>query len=359
MEPCDGTFSFSGSFGGFGLYILPLVLPYLAVACGFLAGRRGRLLRGGGWVWLLAGGSMGVSPLIICNLAFPLATFLRLGSRMLVVSKSEALVPGAGLGTAAAWIVQYLLRLPTLVPGLLQNLGPLMGLRFPGGSVLAFGLLVAAGACLWRMSGGGITFDLKEPLGRWLAMLIPSMLLFVWVAGLNRPRHLVPLYSVIPLGLAASLRAINTIRPWIAQFALVVLLFAAGWDLVWTMPGPAVTPVEPLLRHLQQMEIRGVYTDYTTAYQLMFLTHEKILASPSAWSEGVISDRTPEMTRQVDRLSDPAYVFLRNSPEALWFGRGLERRRVVYASHQVGSFEVFTDLTQPIRSAAFPVRLGW
>src|SRR5207302_7166571 len=92
-----------GFTGGFGFYILPLILPYLAVASLFLMRHRRTVLSHGGWVWVVIGGMLGVSPMLIYNLQFPGATVLRLGSRVLDVSKAEVLDSGFNLLTVAGW----------------------------------------------------------------------------------------------------------------------------------------------------------------------------------------------------------------------------------------------------------------
>jgi hypothetical protein len=356
---CRGHLALLGFTGGFGFYILPLILPYLAVASTFLLLHRRRALERGGWAWLLAGALVGASPMLIYNIESPFATLLRLGSRVLNVSRDEALGPGTGVTTAAGWIVHYLSGFPARLPAILGNLGPLLGLKAAGGTVLACTIGAVSTLSLWRNVRPEGHSAAGEPLARFCAWLVPTVLLFAWVTGLNRPRHLLPLYSVLPLGFAAFYGRIRVARPWAARAILILLLVIAGWDLVEAAPVPAGARVARLIQIAEQLEIRGMYTDYDTAYQVMFASREAILASPTAWAESVISDRTPKITRQVDLLPNPAYVFGRGSAEAASFAQGLARRNISFTRHTAGPFELFTGLSMPVRSKMLPIGSDW
>jgi hypothetical protein len=350
-----------GFAGGFGFYILPLILPYLAVVLLYLIRHYRFLLWRGAWDWIAMGGLLGVSPMLIYNLQFPGATVLRLGSHVLDVSRAEVLDSGFGVSAVAGWIVRYLSELPIRLATLVQNVGPLLGLGMTGGAMLAWIVLTGAGLALYFHPGkNGHLADAKH-LGRWCAGLFLCALLFAWISGLNRPRHLAPLYSVLPLGIAALYARMCAVRPWIAHASLAALVLTAGWGLARSAPQPRVKPVEPLVQAMQQHGIRGLYADYEIAYLVMFFSRESVLASPTAWTQapGLISDRTPDITRQVDRFQAPAYVFFRKGPEATWFAEGLARRNIAFDRQTRGDFEVFMGLSMPVRSGAFPVGQAW
>jgi len=185
------------------------------------------------------------------------------------------------------------------------------------------------------------------------------VLVFAWITGLNRPRHLLPLYSVLPLGFAALYSRSRGARPWAARALLGLLLVIAVWDLIEARRIPGGAQVAPLIRAAERLGIHGLYTDYYTAYTIMFASREQILASPTAWADNVISDRTPEVTRQVDVVPNPGYVFPQGSTEAAWFIQGLAKRNISFTRHTVESFVVFTDLSLPVRSRMLPVTSGW
>jgi len=74
---------------------------------------------------------------------------------------------------------------------------------------------------------------------------------------------------------------------------------------------------------------------------------------------GLVADRTPEITREVDRLPNPAYAFFRGSDAAAWFAEGLARRGISFARRTIGDFELFTHLSVPVRSHDLPVSPTW
>ncbi|HYL82555.1 MAG TPA: hypothetical protein VEU07_17185, partial [Candidatus Acidoferrum sp.] len=222
-------------------------------------------------------------------------------------------------------------------------------------------MALGAGAtlALWSKDGSASLSADAACRRRCCAALLPAILLFTWLAGLSRPRHLVPLYSVLPLGLAAVYGRIRALRVWAGHTVLATLLIAGGWDLMQGARMPSGLTLTPLMQGAQRLGIRGLYSEYEVAYRLMFASHETILTSPTAWAQDVISDRTPQITKQVDRLPNPAYVFRRNSAETAWFAQGLARRGIASNHLAAGPLELFSDLSRPIRSTDLPVGPGW
>ncbi len=350
-----------GCVGGFGFYILPLIVPYLVVALWFLYRHHRASLLHGRIGWLAAGGLLGVSPLLLYNVMHPGATILRLGSRVLQVSKAEVLDPEAGPMAAAGWIGQYVAGLPVHLAALAMNAGPLLGFEFPGGALVAWVVIGGSLVALARRrpSIGWPVDDLR--LGRWCATFAVCALVFAWLAGLNRPRHLVILFTVLPLGLAMLHRHVAASRPALAQGALAAALTGVLWMLAADASRSPVKPVEPLVQVLHQAGARSLYADYEISYLVMFVSKESVLASPTAWTQapGLLADRTPEITREVDRLPDPAYAFFHGSDAASWFAEGLARRGITVVRRTVGDFELFTDLSVPVRSHDLPVSRTW
>lgn len=350
-----------GLAGGFGLYILPLVMPYLVVAGWFLYRHHRPVFSNGNLAWLAAGGLTGLSPMLVYNLQHSGATILRLGSRVLNVSKADVSNAADAPALVATWLEQYVAGLPGHLASVVGNVGPLLGLDGAAGPVVAWGLLGAGMLALARQrrEAGPIATD--GPLGRWCALVTLVTLVFAWAAGLNRPRHLVPLFSVLPLGIAALHRTIAVRRPVLAHGLVALVLAASSWTLAADASRWPVKPIEPLVETMRRLDIRGVYADYEIAYLTMFATREAVLASPTAWSQaaGLLVDRTPEITREVDRLPNPAYAFFQDRPEAGWFAEGLARRRITFDRRTVGDFVLFVNLSVPVRSTDLPVSDGW
>lgn len=350
-----------GLVGGFGLYIFPLIIPYLVVAGWFLYRHHRPALSKGNLAWLVAGGLAGVSPMLVYNLQHSGATVLRLGSRVFNVSRADAASAVDNPAMVITWLGQYVVGLPEHLASVVRNVGPLLDLDGATGLVVAWSLLGAGMLALARQRPETGSTSTDAPLGRWCALVAPVTLVFAWVAGLDRPRHLSPLFSLLPLGIAALYGKIAARRRILAHGLLVLVLAASAWTLAAEASRWPVKPVEPLVETMRQLDIRGAYADYEIAYLTMFATREAVLASPTAWSQaaGLLVDRTPEITREVDRLPNPAYVFFHDRDEALWFAEGLARRRIAFDRRRVGEFELFWNLSVPVRSADLPVSRGW
>jgi len=354
-----GWFALLGFVIGLGFYVSPLIVPCVSVAILFVLRHRHQVLDRMGWCCFFAGGLIGVSPMLVYNVQNPLATFLRLGSRVLNVSKTEVLHLETNGLTVLGWIAHYVSDLPAQFMTLVQNLGPLLGLDLPGGAVVACLVVVGTSLALWHHGGSHSRMEAGVVLGRWCALVIPAALVFVWMFGLNRPRHLVIIYSVLPLGIAALYARVRATRPWGAGMLLTTLLLVAGADLLQMARIPRQS-VAPLIEAAQRMGSQALYADYETAYQVMFVTRQAILVSPTAWSDsGVIADRTPHITQQVDVLLNPVYVFEQNTPQAAWFAEGLTRRGISFTRVTIDHFELYANLSAPIRSSALPVHKAW
>ncbi|MDR7545242.1 MAG: hypothetical protein QN120_13440, partial [Armatimonadota bacterium] len=117
-----------GLAGGFGLYVLPLVTPYLVVAGWFLYRHHRPALSGGNVAWLAAAGLAGVSPMLVYNLQHSGATVLRLGSRVLNVSRADAAGAVDNPAMVVAWLGQYMAGLPEHLASVVRNVGPLLDL---------------------------------------------------------------------------------------------------------------------------------------------------------------------------------------------------------------------------------------
>jgi hypothetical protein len=349
-----------GFLAGFGLYTFPLIIPHVMITGGFLLTRRRLALSRPGWIWLLAGFGVGLLPLMVHNAIHPFSTALRLGSRVLDVSRGEFLQSAMSIETVLGWIVRYTAALPTRLLTALGNAGPLLGLEGVPGAIVAWGLILGALWALGSRQTGPDRAPLSRDVRRCCAWLIPVATGFVWLAGLDRPRHLMPLWSVLPIGCAALCARAERIRPAVGRLLQLLMIGSAVWSLIVAAPLRAGAPVESLHRATDRLGVPGIYADYEIAYLVMYASRERLLASPIAWTQGaVISDRTPATTARVDGLPNPGYVFRHDSPQAAWFVAGLERRGITYRRHRVDSFDLITEVSRPIRSREFPVTERW
>ncbi len=327
-RPGAGRWWGLGAAAGFGTYSSFFILPLFLGALWTLR-RAGVVPDARARAALAAGFLVGVSPLVVYNVLVPGATALRLGSRILEVSTSEVTrAPSVGglLGEKAlgygARLARYPLRLATNLPA---------ALGLPGWATAVAALLVVAAAAraASRRAGFG---------GSLLARCGLATLLFVWLSGLDAPRHLYPFYLLAPLGLAA-LWASTTgwTRRLLATGLLVVLASnVAGTARAAGVPEPDIAA---LAAALAPRGVAFVYSDYAIAYPLVFLTRERIVASPVAGPTNV--ERYPPYTRAVAAAPRPSYVFLAGTEPSHVFAREMARAGRTFTRETLGEFDLY------------------
>jgi hypothetical protein len=327
-----GSWAGLGAAAGFGAYSSPFLLPVFVGALWALR-RAGTRLAGRTWLALAVAFLVGVSPLIVYNTLAPGASALRLGSRVLDVSASEVTRATSLVGLVGSKALRYGQRLARYPLVLLDNVPAAAGLPAWGAGVAAVVVLGLVRVARAPAAAADAGFGTALLAGCGLATL-----LFVWLAGLDAPRHLFPFYLLAPLGLAA-LWASTTgwARRCLAAGLLVLLTSnATGTARAARTADPDVAS---LAAALEQRGVRFVYTDYAIAYPLAFLSHERIVASPAAGPTNV--ERYPAYTRAVAAAPRPAYVFARETEASGIFAREMRRAGRGFAHEALGEFDLY------------------
>jgi hypothetical protein len=329
-----------GAAAGFGTYGLLFVLPIFAGTLWALRRIRGRLTTRD-CAHVAAGFALGVSPLIVYNVMVPGATVTRLAARVFDVSRSEVTGSSSSLALLVAKAAGYVERLALYPAALLGNVPSALGLPVWGvWLAAAVGLVVAVSsrtrrrspgaAASWRSRGG---FG-----GALLGRCALAVLVFGWISDLDAVRHLFPFYLLVPLGLAAlTAGAARWARALVAVgLVLVIANNVAGvvrerhaWE----------SDVATLVGALEARGVRFVYTDYEIAYPVVFLSRERIIASPAAGPTNV--DRYAPYTRAVAASPRPAYVFLGETEAGAVFAREMRRAGRPFARETIRGFELY------------------
>ena len=329
-----------GAVGGLGTYSLAFVLPLFAGALWALRREREGLTPRES-VGLAAGFLVGFSPILLYNIVHGGASALRLAGRVLDVSRAEL---GGTSSVSLLFIhkgIAYSLRLLKFPSSVVGNLPVFLGLSpWAAAGVIALfagGILVAC-----RRSASAREVASTRPEGKFGLALIGwctlATLLFVWVLGLDAPRHLFPFYLLVPLALAALWQRLA--RGWRVVgwggLALLLLSNVAGTVHDAREAGPRVAG---LMKALDSRDIRFVYTDYWIAYPLIFLSREMLLASPLAGPVNV--ERRPAYTQAVEGSPRPAYVFRLDAEASAVFVREMRRHGNPFIQEQIGEFDLY------------------
>ena len=353
--PLPGAFAL-GLLAGLALWTHPLAVVYLGPGLGLLLLRRGRT--GPALLALLAGGLVGAAPLLLYNIAHPLATWQAVAGGSL---RAEAVLEGL------RWQVRY--GLPVLAglaqgsssPGLFAADFATRPARWPGVALglglVALGVAGAFGRSLRAaLTGRGTAGDLLAAQGLLLGgglLLLASATRFGDLT--IEPRYLLPLYATVPLGAALVWRLG---RRWPALGGLLVALVLGInlWSLLTADPrlnlpdhlGPTDAASRRLLRtFLLAHGYRFVYTDYWLAYPLALESDEAIV--PAVVAGGF--NRYPPYVAAVARAPDPAFVFVAGSPTEERFRALLAASGAAARRETVAHFAVYTAI-QPATALA-------
>jgi hypothetical protein len=164
-------------------------------------------------------------------------------------------------------------------------------------------------------------------------------------AETREPRYLFPAYTALALSFGVTVgRAWTTKRSW-AVVAAAALLAGHVTGIVRQDPalmlgisaGQRVARSnDRLLAVLDKLQIRSVYTDYWVSYRLAFESGERIRARPYGH---VVVDRIPEMSADVDRDPNPAFVLLGDA--ASGFRAALASAGLSFKERDVPPYRVF------------------
>lgn len=173
-----------------------------------------------------------------------------------------------------------------------------------------------------------------------LLFLIPiifSISQYGWFAV--EPRYLLPLYSTIPILIAAALLDIKRVsrKVYVGLVALIL-----GTNLFGSIMVRDVVQGErdnsSLIQFLTKEDIRTAFATYWLAYRLTFETNEEIICTPrEPWD-----DRYPEYTRMVRENKESAYIFTNwEDNRANEFERLLRKGQVNYSVRTLGEYKLF------------------
>lgn len=347
-----------GGVVGFSLWASHLAIPNAIVAFVVVVLRGYRL---GLWRTLRVFVPMvavGAFPILVYNIIHPLASIKHFGGLALDVSSQQLAGPSAA---SVLWdrLVGRLVGLPETIGRFLNGLTTLVGAElwsrrpwsFLGAAVA--GVYVVAGAAVVRAvvrrrKATGSSAPLVEractPAGI-LALLGAASFLFIVALGLARPRHLLPLYPVLAVVLAVAVRrAFVRSRIWAA--ALAVGILTANVLGLWMEARQPRVNYRALAEELVGRGVTRCYSDYWTAYPVMFYASEEVWVAPVLHTSAV--DRTPEYTRRVREASSACYILV-DSPKAADIAAEMEARAGTYEKFRVGPFAVYHSVEPPVQ----------
>jgi len=307
-----------GFLSGLGLWVNPQYFYYLGPVVLLLLVRAKRV-GGVGWAAFVAGCPLGSLPLLLAHLSRSQGTTANL--------VLEGVVPARDFWPSLKAAVSYFITdaLPTL-----WGLRPIKGEMVITAAFVVIPLYLAAMLiCLWRV-GRDVLTRRYNPAIVLVVTLILAPLVFILAALTNGnwtviipdsgilTRYLLPLYSVVPILLAAFIWRLGSFSRPLAVTLVAFVLTVNLWsnlsvDPVDTMrcvfenvPLPASN--KALIDFLDSEGIRHVYTNHWIGFRLMFETQERVVTFDYVDSLYGM-DRLPQYGHQVEAAEvPPAYI---------------------------------------------------
>ena len=307
-----------GFLSGLGLWVNPQYFYYLGPVVLLLMARAKRVGLVG-WVAFAAGCPLGGLPLLLSNLGSSQDTTANL--------ILEGVVPAQDFWTSLKAAVSYFIAdaLPTL-----WGLRPIKGELVVTAAFIVIPLYLAAILVSLWLVGRDVLARRYNPAIVLAVTLMLAPFVFILAALTNGnwtviipdsgilTRYLLPLYSVVPVLLAAFIWRLRSLSRPLAVTLVALVLAVNLWsnlsvDPVDTMrcvfenvPLPASN--KALIDFLDSEGIRYVYTNHWIGFRLMFETQERVVAFdyPDSLYD---MDRLPQYGHQVEAAEvPPAYI---------------------------------------------------
>jgi hypothetical protein len=175
-----------------------------------------------------------------------------------------------------------------------------------------------------------------------------SIIFYVTLIGDQSVRRVVPLYAAYPVLIAAAL---STLQRRL-NILLVLIIFGLSVNLYENLQiavSKRDSGSNALKEYLLSQDIHYGFSDYHTAYALIFDSEEKLLISPTLYHP-THDDRRPAYTREARRARNFAYILDgEHYPESLRvMEEKLEQQHIHFTKIMIGSFSVYHSLSRSI-----------
>lgn len=296
-----------GFLCGFFFYILFLIMPVIfafALPTLLPLSRNKKRIAA-----FLSGGIVGLLPFIAYNVFYNGKTFLRSAGRGLDVGREAIQMPLPDLVISIVYkkmtyLSQWAYEAPTIFG---QYLVP----NYMGPHIrTAAGVLLIACILFFILQPLRKSLLLEDQLDKIIQFkrFFILLIFFIWIANLNRARHLLPIAFGIPVILFCISKSRRHLTVMVT--AIICLISLANiYDLLRHMQQPHFDP-GPVVKMMRQYDIELFYGSYWTVYPIMFEAEGQMQGAPYLLKPNeVLSDRRAIASELVKRSSHPAFVF--------------------------------------------------
>ncbi|MBP7055765.1 MAG: hypothetical protein KBB52_02810 [Candidatus Omnitrophica bacterium] len=337
-----------GLCAGIGMWLSPAMMPFIltTISALYVYGKNKISLRA--ILYLIFGFVIGYCPAIIYNLQYPGASFTRMAGRILNLDRSLFSTPNF----AHIVISQALWRVSTIP----ASLGMLPGLIIQMAGLLNTAIFFAGvGAVILRGFKKSEKDEYTENFKILLIFILWFVLFYAILVGENRTRFMVPLAVVMPLFIGKILfdLCLRSRFLYIVLFlSLISVNFYSLNGIFFNRHIPAYSKVSDWLG---SNGIAWAFSDYDSAYAIVFDSKERIMASPTLFHPK-FADRRPEYTEKVRETAEFAYIINKDRypGSAPAVARKLKSLGVDFRVKTIEDFCVYYALSKRI----YPEELG-
>jgi hypothetical protein len=334
------VYLFLGFSCGAGLWLSPGVFPSLLTVLTVFILKDRKMFKSKKIVAFLAGLLAGLLPVIVHNIHNTGATFLRLGGRFLNISRAS-LTHGDPSAVLAHGLWQRVIAIPVSMAQIPALLVKLLGM-FNSVLFLIAGIVV--------LTAGYRSFIEKRKLNVWFICLIYaiwSVLFYIVAVGMNTPRYLLGLVVIFPFVSAKLLSFIRAKNKALFYLTLAAMLAGNAFGIANAWIKNDQPRYADLASWLARNQFYYGYSDYLTAYPVIFHSNERVIMSPTLYNSSFY-ERYPEYTRQVSRSKSAVYVIDMKQYPALSAQTELRFSRlgIRYRKQGFDRFAVYHDLSR-------------
>jgi hypothetical protein len=288
----------------------------------------------------VSGFIIGILPAIIYNIQYLGATLFRMGGRILNLDRNVM-----DSGSLIEIVTKAVIWRISTIPSSLANI-PILFVQLTGWpTVFAFAIsLLVVLRKQWS------TFFKDVNLNNiFLIYIICFVIFYVTLIGNQQTRYVVPLYAAYPILVAGAL---STLEGKLKNCLLILIIFALSinlYDSIQILASQKDNGSNATKEYLLSQNIRYGFSDYHTAYTLIFDSEEKLLISPTLYHP-TFDDRRPEYTHEVRNARDYAYIIHGEYyPRSLQvIERQFAQQHIHFKRIKIGEFTIYHALSRSI-----------
>ncbi len=339
-----------GFLMGLALWVNVFAVIYIFTVSVFFIWRERLALFSRKFLLLFSFFILGLLPLIIYNLHHEFATF-----KHLFLASGGSFVLEERLRWATAGVSALFLRVIPRLLGIRGSAVPALLIIYLIYVVsFLFGFILLALDRKKRQPT-----SLKEPQGLMMLQVLVFTNIFFFISSYfgaiyQVPRYMLVSYTSLSIFLSAFIVYSAQRSKLIASaFMIIILLSNLQGNAAYSRNRPL--SVVRAMRFLEKNNgVSHIYTEYWIAYQLTFISKERIICTPQS---GLWSNRYPSYTNQVDRApyQTVGFIFPKASKNIKKIEDFLRKKGITYRKNTVQDYTVLNDLSGHVASSSIPL----